>query len=80
MLGLNQSVPYKHGTIIVLESTANGVGNWFHEEWLRAKHKESNFVPLFFPWFDQAEYCIDNTTLREQDLIEEKGNLQAATI
>jgi hypothetical protein len=75
MLGLNQSVPYKHGTIMILESTANGVGNWFHEEWLRAKHHESNFVPLFFPWFDQAEYTIDNTTLRQQDLTQEEREL-----
>ena len=29
MLGLHQSIPNKHGTLIVYESTANGVGNWF---------------------------------------------------
>ena len=29
MVGLNQTIPDKHGTIVVLESTANGVGNWF---------------------------------------------------
>jgi hypothetical protein len=77
MTGLNQSVPYKHGTIMVLESTANGVGNWFHEEWQRAVHKESRYVPLFFPWTDQREYSIDNTTLREQDLFEEEKELVA---
>ena len=75
MTGLNQSVPYKHGTIMVLESTANGVGNWFHDQWQRAVHKESNFVPLFFPWSDQTEYSIPNTTLRDVDLFEEEREL-----
>ena len=78
MVGLNQSVPYKHGTVMILESTANGVGNWFHEEWLRAVHKESNFVPLFFPWFEQAEYAIESTTLREMDLFTEERDLVEA--
>src|SRR5271166_4913296 len=63
MVGLNQSVPYKHGTVVLLESTANGVGNWFHEEWLRAKHGESMYRPLFFPWYNHEEYTFPTTTL-----------------
>lgn len=77
LVGLNQSVPYKHGTIMILESTANGVGNWFHTEWQRAVHKESNFVPLFFPWYVLNEYAIPNTTLRQSDLLEEERELQS---
>lgn len=69
MVGLNQSVPYKHGTIIILESTANGVGNWFHDEWLRAVGGDSQFVPLFFPWFKHEEYSFPNTSLTERDLL-----------
>jgi hypothetical protein len=75
MVGLNQSIPYKHGTIVIYESTANGVGNWFHEEWLRAVHKESNFIPLFFPWFCHSEYRIDATTLSQQELFEDEREL-----
>jgi hypothetical protein len=30
-----QIVPDEVGTIVVIESTAHGVGNAFHEEWLR---------------------------------------------
>jgi hypothetical protein len=75
LTGLNQSVPYKHGTIIVLESTANGVGNWFHTEWQRAVHKESNYVPLFFPWYVLDEYSIPATTLRTRDLDEEEKDI-----
>jgi hypothetical protein len=63
MVGLNQSVPYKHGTVVILESTANGVGNWFHEEWLRAKHGDSQYVPLFFPWYSHEEYSFPGTSL-----------------
>ena len=68
MVGLNQSVPYRHGTLIILESTANGVGNWFHEEWQRAMAGESQYIPLFFPWFMHQEYCFPNTTLINRDL------------
>lgn len=56
MGGLNQSIPNKHGTIIVRESTANGIGNWFHTEWLKAEEGESDYKPLFFPWYKHPEY------------------------
>jgi hypothetical protein len=75
MVGLNQSIPYKHGTVVIYESTANGVGNWFHEEWLRAVHKDSTFVPMFFPWYKHYEYEIPSTTLREQDLLSDEREL-----
>lgn len=68
MNGLSKSIPYKHGTIIILESTANGVGNFFHKEWNRAVRRESAYVPLFFPWFKHDEYEIKNTTLTYEDL------------
>lgn len=75
MVGLNQSVPYKHGTVVILESTANGVGNWFHEEWLRAKHGESQFVPLFFPWYRHEEYAFPGTSLRQSEFTKVERDL-----
>jgi hypothetical protein len=75
MVGLNQTVPYKHGTIIILESTANGIGNYFHTEWQRAVHRQSRFVPLFFPWYKHEEYSFPKTTLRRQDLNQEEREL-----
>lgn len=36
-------------TVIVMESTANGVGNFFHTEWLRAKAGQSDKRPVFVP-------------------------------
>ena len=67
MVGLNESIPDKHGTVVILESTANGVGNWFHTEWLKAKHGESEYVPLFFPWYEHQEYSFPNTTLTPKE-------------
>jgi hypothetical protein len=75
MVGLNQSVPYRHGTVVILESTANGVGNWFHEEWLRAKHGESQYSPLFFPWYNHNEYSFPGTTLTRRDFTKTERDL-----
>jgi hypothetical protein len=59
--GLNQTIPQRHGTLVALESTANGVGNWFHEMWLQAESGESDFVPMFFPWFRHPAYRARNS-------------------
>lgn len=56
MLGLLQAVPDQPNTLVVLESTANGVGDWFHEMWLKAERGENEFTPIFLPWFIQPEY------------------------
>lgn len=39
-------------TLIVLESTANGAGNFFHREWLRADKGKSDKTPVFVPWHE----------------------------
>lgn len=54
--GLFQAVPLAPGTEIVLESTAKGVGNVFHSEWVKAEKGESDFIAIFVPWFWQPEY------------------------
>lgn len=56
MLGLLQAVPDQPNTMVVLESTANGVGDWFHEMWQKAERGENDFTPIFLPWFIQDEY------------------------
>lgn len=56
MLGLLQSIPDQPNTMVVLESTANGVGDWFHDMWKRAERGENEFTPIFLPWFIQDEY------------------------
>lgn len=58
MTGLAQTIPERHGTAIFLESTANGIGNYFHSQWLEACKEQTNFnyIPLFFPWWTHPEY------------------------
>jgi len=75
MLSLKQAVPDKPGTIMVLESTANGAGNWFHTQWLAAKAGESDFIPMFFPWFLHQEYSIKNTSLSYDQLTVEEREM-----
>ena len=43
-------------TMIVLESTANGTGNFFHREYEAARSGESQFRSLFISWFDIDQY------------------------
>lgn len=43
-------------SIVVLESTANGVGNYFHTEWLRSKAGLSDKVAVFVPWYEIEIY------------------------
>lgn len=44
------------GTMKVLESTAKGVGNYFHRTWQKAVKGENNFHPVFISWFDIPLY------------------------
>ena len=57
--GIMQAVPDADGTEVILESTANGVGNYFHEQWKLAEKGLSEFIPIFVPWFWQSEYKKD---------------------
>lgn len=59
MLALRQTIPNAPGTFICLESTANGVGDYFWETWNAAIAKENEFVPLFFPWHKHPEYTAE---------------------
>jgi len=57
LAGLFQAVPLAKGTEVVLESTANGVGDVFHKQWKLAENGESDFIAVFVPWFWQSEYA-----------------------
>lgn len=49
-------VLYEPMTMILLESTANGTGNFFHEEYVSAKKGESQFKSLFIAWYEIDQY------------------------
>jgi hypothetical protein len=44
-----QQVPQGKGMIFI-ESTANGEGNFYHSEWVRAEERDSAYKPRFFGW------------------------------
>lgn len=54
--GVLQAVPDADGTEVILESTANGVGNLFHEKWKDAEAGIGEFIAIFVPWYWQDEY------------------------
>lgn len=56
MLGLMQAVPNAPDTMVILESTANGVGGYFYDMWQKAENGENEFVPMFFAWYEHPEY------------------------
>lgn len=68
--GVLQAVPDVEGTEVILESTANGVGNFFHQKWSAAERGEGDFIAIFVPWFWQEEYRKappDGFTLSEEE-------------
>ena len=68
--GIMQAVPNSPGTEIILESTANGVGNYFHQSWQQAESGLSDYIAIFVPWFWQEEYRIavdDSFVLTESE-------------
>lgn len=48
MAGLTEAA--SHGEI-VLESTANGMGNWYHQTWQEATKGANEWTPIFLAWY-----------------------------
>jgi|ERR1043166_2849115 hypothetical protein len=66
--GILQAIPRQ--SEIIQESTGNGEGNYFHEQWKLAEKGESDFIPIFIPSFWQDEYqCAldEKFTLSEEE-------------
>lgn len=58
MLALRQTVATEPGTAFIEESTPNGVGNYFHSSYLRAKRGAGGYEAVFYPWHAFAEYDL----------------------
>ena len=72
LAGILQAVPSLPGTMVVIESTANGFED-FKERWDAAVAGENDFEPVFFAWFENPEYSMPvvpgtEWTLEERDL------------
>lgn len=79
--GLVQAVPDRPGTVIIIESTANGYDE-FKKMWDDAVQAERDgtdgFTPIFFAWFEMEEYRRTplpgfKRTPEEQELAETFG-------
>lgn len=57
--GLVQAVPDRPGTVIIIESTANGYDD-FKKKWDAAVQAQRDgtdgYIPVFFPWYEMDEY------------------------
>ena len=58
---------------VVLESTPNGAGGVFYEEWQRAE--ETGYTRHFFPWWYDEKYCDETGWAGDQPLTEEEEEL-----
>ena len=77
--GILQSVADVPDTEIILESTANGMGNMFHRKCMAAMRGEGDYELVFIPWYWQKEYrrpAPENFTLAKDELmLKEQFNL-----
>lgn len=74
-ISLIQAVPDEESEVIV-ESTANGVGNLFHQMWKAAEEGEgevegsNGYVSIFFPWWSHEEYRLPVSKKQEHEILE----------
>lgn len=78
LAGLFQGISQADGTEVILESTANGVGNEFHRLWKGAVAGENEYIPIFVPWYLMPEYTRDVLEPDEflETITEEEEDLQ----
>lgn len=61
LAGMMQAIPNLPDTFVILESTANGMqgdGEMFYELWSAAERGESEFEPVFIPWYVMSKYRL----------------------
>lgn len=81
LIGLLQAVPDEPGTLIVIESTANGYEE-FKKQWDKAvaaqQEGRDGFIPIFFAWYEMDEYRREvppgfQRTEEEEELVKTFG-------
>lgn len=56
---INGAIALVPDTLIVMESTANGVGSYFHNEWMRSREGRSDKHAVFVPWYEIEIYRLE---------------------
>lgn len=77
MLGLLSCVNDKdQDTMVIIESTANGLGGWFYDIVQKTLNGENDYELVFLPWFidqrHQSEPPADFATTPKEELIRKK--------
>ena len=73
--GVMQSVSSEPGTEIILESTGKAA-TWYHDFWNKAVAGETEYLPIFVPWFWQPEYAVADCHMpKDFELTEEEAEL-----
>lgn len=65
-ISMNQAATDK-GSEVIIESTANGIGNFFHNQWKMAVAGNSDFIAIFLPWWIDPMYArpVDKHDIEE---------------
>jgi hypothetical protein len=72
MLGMLNAMPYEPETIVVLESTANGL-NHFYRRWISARDGANDpdtgetYVALFVPWWRDPAAALPFATIEDRE-------------
>jgi hypothetical protein len=74
----NMKEAIAEGGTLDIESTPNGLGGYYCEEFKRAElgGKDCEFRAFFHPWFWHDEYRIEQDSLEEEELNEEEQRKQ----
>lgn len=65
--GVLQAISSEPNTEIILESTANGIGNYYHQMWCAAMSGKSDYQAIFVPWYWQSEYRLSTPGFKLND-------------
>jgi hypothetical protein len=60
MSSLGPAIPKTAFSFVILESTANGIGNWFETTWNDAVSGQNDYLPIFIPWQIHDEYTAEH--------------------
>jgi len=59
MLGIMQTVPEDMFAMVVLESTGNGIGEYFYDKVMASLAGQNDFQVFFIAWFKHPDYVKD---------------------
>lgn len=68
------SVPLEPFTVVALESTAKGTGNYFHTTWLASQRGENAYIPVFVAWWEIDMYTLPFKSYEDMKMFVESMN------